>query len=158
MKPLIPTLAAAALALAAAVSFAQAPGGGPATGPMGGPGIGGHRMVDCSKAQDPAQCESRRAEMEKRRGQMHEAMKSAYASCKDKPDRRACMREQMCAKSPDPAKCQARAQERQQRMSQRMDERQKAHEACTGKRGEELMNCLGEQRGHRHGTKPQSRG
>lgn len=37
--------------------------------------------------------------------QMREHMKGAHAACKDKPDRRACMSEQMCAKSEDPAKC-----------------------------------------------------
>jgi hypothetical protein len=88
---------------------------------------------------------------------MREHMKQAYASCKDKPDRRACMTEQMCAKSDDPAKCRANAKERHARMAQRLDERQKAHEACTGKRGDELGKCLHEQRetsGHRrHGMK-----
>jgi hypothetical protein len=38
-----------------------------------------------------------------------------------------------------------------------MDERQQMHEACTGKRGEELMKCLGDQRQksghHRPGQK-----
>ena len=79
------------------------------------------------------------------RKEMREHMKAAYEACKDKPDRRACMTEQMCAKAPDPAKCRERAKERQQMHAQRMDERQKMHEACTGKRGEELQKCLGEQ-------------
>ena len=77
---------------------------------------------------------------------MRERMKAAYEACKDNADKRGCMREQMCAESPDPAKCQEKAKEHQQRMSQRMDERQKMHEACTGKRGDELMTCLGDQR------------
>ena len=77
------------------------------------------------------------------RKEMREKMKSAHEACKDKPDQRACMREQMCAKAPDPAKCQA---ERKQRMTRHMEERQKMHEACSGKRGDELMSCLQAQR------------
>jgi len=83
---------------------------------------------------------------DQRRKEMREHMKAAHEACKDKPDRRACMREQMCAKAQDPAKCQERAKEGQQKHAQRMDERQKMHEACTGKRGEELSKCLHEQR------------
>ena len=90
--------------------------------------------------------------------QMREAMKAAHEACKDKPDRRACMAEQMCAKAPDPAKCQAYAKERGERMQQRMEARQKMHEACTGKRGDELMKCLHEQRMQHHGRKPEMRG
>lgn len=79
-------------------------------------------------------------------GPKREAMKAAHEACKDKPDRHACMVEQVCAKSEDAAKCQERAKERHARMSKRMDERQQMHEACTGKRGDELRKCLGEQR------------
>jgi hypothetical protein len=101
--------------------------------------------------------------MEQRK-EMRERMKAAHEACKDKPDRRACMSEQMCAKSEDPAKCQARAKEHGQRHAKRMDERQAMHEACTGKRGDELQKCLGDQHkgkgGHRehrgHGDKPKS--
>ena len=108
--------------------------------------MGGHRMKDCSKEPDPAKCEARRKEM-------REHMKGAYEACKDKADKRGCMAEKMCAKAPDPAKCQEKAKERQTRMSRHMDERQKAHEACTGKRGEDLMKCLHDQRPKREGTK-----
>jgi len=91
------------------------------------------------------------------RKEMREKMKAAHEACKDKPDRRACMAESMCAKAPDPARCQANAKERHTKMSKRMDERQQMHEACTGKRGEELMKCLGDQRQksghHRPGQK-----
>src|SRR5262245_24415136 len=80
------------------------------------------------------------------REKMKEAYKAAREACKDSPDRRACMTQNMCSKAPDPAKCQERARERHARMAQRMDERQAAHEACTGKRGEELQKCLGDQR------------
>jgi|CXWL01.1.fsa_nt_gi hypothetical protein len=97
------------------------------------------------------------------RKEMRERMKTAHETCKDKPDRRACMSEQMCAKSEDPAKCQARAKEHGQHRAKRMDERQAMHEACTGKRGDELQKCLGDQhkgkgpREHRgHGDKPKS--
>ncbi|MCI0538482.1 MAG: hypothetical protein L0Z50_25015 [Verrucomicrobiales bacterium] len=77
------------------------------------------------------------------RKELREKMKSAYEACKDKPDKRACKREQMCAKAPDQAKCRA---EGKQRMARHMEERQKMHEACTDKRGDELMNCLQAQR------------
>ena len=91
------------------------------------------------------------------RQQMRENMNAARESCKDKPDRRACMTESMCAKAPDPAKCQAGAKERHARMSKRMDEHQSIAEACNGKRGDELKKCYREQyeksgRG-RHGMK-----
>ena len=79
-------------------------------------------------------------------GPNHEAMRAAYEACKDKPDRRACMTEQMCAKSQDPAKCQAQAKARGEQMQQRIEARQKMHEACSGKRGEELANCMKGQR------------
>ena len=79
-------------------------------------------------------------------GPNREAMKAAYEACKDKPDRRACMTEQMCAKAQDPAKCQAQAKARGEQMQQRIEARQKMHEACSGKRGEELTNCMKGQR------------
>ena len=154
MKPLIPTLAAGAFALVAAVAFAQAPGGGPGYGPGAGPMGGGRGITDCSKAQDPAQCEQRRTEMQKRRGEMRDQMRSAYEACKDKDDRRACMTEQICSKAQDPAQCQSRAKERHARMGQRMDERQQMHEACTGKRGEELGKCLREQHDKHRQSRP----
>ena len=80
------------------------------------------------------------------KGPMRENMKAAHEACKDKPDRRACMTERFCAKSQDPGKCQARAKERGQHMQQRAEQRQKMHEACNGKRGDELVKCLHEQR------------
>ena len=78
--------------------------------------------------------------------QRHEGMRAAFEACKDKPDRRACMTEQMCAKSPDPAKCHARAKERSLHMQQRAEQRQKMHEACNGKRGDDLTACIKGQR------------
>ena len=121
MKTLIPTMAAAALALAATFAFAQGtPGYGPGMGgqgmrPGGGPGM---------------------------QGEGREQMKAAYEACKDKPDRRACMTEQYCAKSADPAKCRTQAKEREQHGQQRLEQRQKMHEACNGKRGEDLTKCM----------------
>ena len=91
------------------------------------------------------------------RGGMHEGMKAAYESCKDKPDRRACMTEQMCAKSSDPAKCHARAKEHAQRMQQRVEQRQKMHEACNGKRGDELTSCIKGQRQQLHAQRLEQR-
>jgi hypothetical protein len=134
MNRFIPALAAACFALSAAVAHAQ-PTGDAGKGPMGG----GHPMMKpCNQEPDPAKCEARRKEM-------REHMKQVHESCKDKPDRRACMMESMCAKAPDPAKCQAQAKEREAKMSNRMDEHQAAAEACTGKRGEALMKCMHEQ-------------
>jgi len=79
-------------------------------------------------------------------GPMHDGMKAAHEACKDKPDRRACMMEQMCAKAPDPAQCHARAKERSQHMQQRAEKRQMMHEACSGRRGDDLANCIKSQR------------
>ena len=138
MNRLIPALAAASFALLAGSSFAQAPAE-TGKGPMGG-----HRMMKpCSEEADPAKCEARRREM-------REHMKAAREACKDSADKRGCMVQQMCSKAPDPAKCQERAKERHARMSKRMDEHQAAAEACTGKRGDELMRCLGEQHRMHH--------
>jgi hypothetical protein len=77
---------------------------------------------------------------------MHERMRAAHQACQQVADRGACMRERMCADAADPARCRAEAEDRHKRMLSRMDERQAMHEACTGKRGEELLRCLGEQR------------
>ena len=118
MSRLITTVAAASFALFACAAFAQAPTGEPGK-------------------QQPTP---------EQRAKMKEAYKAAHEACKDNPDRRACMTQQMCSKAPDPAKCQERAKERHAHMSQRMDQRQAAHEACTGKRGDELVKCLETQR------------
>ena len=153
MKLNITTLLGAALLCGSLAVNAQAPSGDAGKGPgMMGPGGGRPMMMKpCSQEPDPAKCEARRKEM-------REHMKQANESCKDKPDRRACMTEQMCAKAPDPAKCQAQGNERHAKMSKRMDERQMMHEACTGKRGEELMKCLGDQRQKSGPRKPGQKG
>src|SRR5262245_56922954 len=78
--------------------------------------------------------------------QHREGMRATMEACKDKPDRRACMAEQMCAKAQDPAKCQAHVKARGEHMQQRIEARQKMHEACNGKRGEDLGKCLDSQR------------
>jgi hypothetical protein len=145
MKLSIATLLGAALLCGSLAVNAQSPGG-PGKGPMGE-----HRMKPCSQEPDPAKCEATRKEMRERVKAMHE-------SCKDKTDRRACMTEQYCAKSPDPAKCQAQARERQAKMGQHMDARQAAAEACTGKRGDELHKCMGEQREKHRARKPDTKG
>ena len=90
--------------------------------------------------------EARRHMTPEHREKMKEAYQAAREACKDNPDRRGCMTQQMCSRAPDPAKCQERSKERHAKMSQRMDQRQAAHEACTGKRGDELMKCLEAQR------------
>ena len=91
------------------------------------------------------------------REKMREAFKAAREACKDSQDKRGCMTQQMCSKAPDPARCQERMKERHAHMMQRMDEHQAAAEACTGKRGEELMKCYGEQhKMHRRG-KPETK-
>ena len=135
MNRLIPVLAAACFSLAAVSALAQAPAGDAGKGPMEHRGM---MMKPCSQEADPVKCETNRKAM-------HENMKSAHEACKDKPDRRACMTEQMCSKSADQAACKAKAKERGEKMSKRMDEHQKAAEACTGKRGDELMKCMHEQ-------------
>jgi len=130
MKALIPSLAAATLALAATFAFAQGtPGYGPGMGGQGaGPGMQGQAG----------------------RSENREKMKAIYEACKDKPDRRACVTEQYCAKSPDPAKCQAKAKEHAQYSQQRLEQQQKMHEACNGKRGEDLTKCVQGQRQAQH--------
>ncbi|MSQ88011.1 MAG: hypothetical protein EXR32_01885 [Betaproteobacteria bacterium] len=96
-------------------------------------------------AQAPAQTPAGDPGKGEARKEMRAKMKTAHEACKDHPDRHACMTESKCAKSSDPAKCQAQAKERHAKMRKHMDERQVAHEACTGKRGDELMKCLGAQ-------------
>jgi alkanesulfonate monooxygenase SsuD/methylene tetrahydromethanopterin reductase-like flavin-dependent oxidoreductase (luciferase family) len=131
MKPLLPTLLGAALLCGALAARAQAP-----AAPSG---------------------EQRARPTPEQREKMREAFKAAREACKDNPDRRACMAQQMCLKAPDPAKCQERAKERQARMMKRMDEHQAAAEACTGKRGDELMKCYREQHKMHHGSKPENK-
>ena len=133
MNRLVLALAAAMFCLAAGISHAQDTN----KGQMGGGPH--HGMKPCSQEPEPAKCEANRKEMQER-------MKLAREACKDKPDQRACMTEQMCAKSQDPAKCQAQAKERQAMRSQRGDARQSAAEACAGKRGDVLQKCMHEQR------------
>ncbi|QEL65437.1 hypothetical protein OTERR_19610 [Oryzomicrobium terrae] len=115
-------LLACLLALGCSAAFAQ-PGPGP--GPGGGPGPrgGGQRgMMDCSRAIDPALCESHRA-----------ARQQAWEACRGKygVERRRCMQTQMvspdCAKSPDPATC---------------ERHQKARQACQDSMGPAHMQCL----------------
>ena len=80
------------------------------------------------------------------REKMREAFKAAHEACKNSTDRHACMTQNICPKAPDPAKCQERMKEHHAKMGKHLDERQAAHEACTGKRGDDLKKCLGEQR------------
>jgi Spy/CpxP family protein refolding chaperone len=119
--------------------------------------LAGALAVQAQTTPAPASAEQgRQRPTPEQREKMKEAFQAAREACKDAPDRKACMTQNMCAKAPDPAQCQARAKERQAHGSKRMDERQAMHEACTGKRGEELMKCLGEQRkarGHKDGPK-----
>jgi Spy/CpxP family protein refolding chaperone len=140
MKRFLPVLAAASFAFAGAFAYAQTPPSDAGKGPgMMGP-AGGHRMMKpCSQEADPAKCEATRKEF-------RDNMKQAYEACTGDADKRGCMTQKMCAKAADPAKCQANAKERHARTSKRMDERQKAAEACTGKRGDELMKCMQDQR------------
>ena len=117
-------LAGLAAGLLAFSAHAQSgPGGG--MGGMG-PGMsGGQRppaVADCSKAKNPAQCESRQ---------------KAREACKDKKgmNHRACMEDNMpgpdCAKARNPQRC---------------EERQKAREACKGKYGPERRQCMRDQK------------
>ena len=146
MKAFLSTLLGAALACATLIASAQAPSGEADKGPMGG-----HRMMKpCSEQPDPAKCEAQRK-------QVRENFKAAREACKDSQDKRGCMTQQMCSKAPDPAKCQERAKERHARMMQRLDAHQAAAEACTGKRGDELMKCYGEQHKKDRSAKPETK-
>lgn len=147
MKTLIPAVAAATLALAATFAFAQGtPGYGPGVGggPGMGPGGGYGQGMGPGGGYGPGGGGPGRGMAD--RGEWREHMRAAYEACKSKPDLRGCMTEQVCAKSADPAQCQARAKERAKFAQQRLDEQQKIHEACNGKRGDDLVKCLGEQR------------
>ena len=111
----------------------------------------------------PAGGAERKGPSAEQRHQMHERMEAAHKACEGKPDRQACMQEQMCAKAADKAKCQARMTERRQKMGQRMDQHQEIAEACTGKRGEDLRKCYraeAEKRGlkREHGEHHHKRG
>lgn len=99
------------------------------------------RMMDCSKAQDPKQCEERRS-------RMRDAHSKAAEACKDKqgPERRACMNQQMCAQTPDPAKCNERHAKRGERHDDRAEAWKKAREACKDKQGDELKKCMRDHR------------
>ena len=133
MNRFIPALAAACFALAAATSYAQAPGGDAGKGPMG------HReMKPCSQEPDPAKCEANRK-------QMREQFKAAHEACKSAADKRSCMTENYCSKQADPAQCKAKAAEHQKKMGEHMDKHQAAAEACTGKRGDDLQKCYHDQ-------------
>ncbi len=130
MKTLSTLLGAALLAGALAAHADESPDRGP---------MRGHRMQDCSKAEDQAACEARR-------DKMRQAMRDAREACqgKERAERRQCMVERMCAQSPDPAQCNARAKERAELRSRML-------EACKGKEGAEMRSCLREQRReHRH--------
>ena len=105
----------------------------------------------------PASAEGHARPTPEQREKMHEAFKAAREACKDSADKRACITQQMCSKASDPAKCQQRAKERHAHMSKRMDEHQAAAEACTGKRGDELMKCLGDQHKMHH-KQPEKKG
>lgn len=146
MKAFLSTLLGAALACAALAASAQAPSGEAGKGPMGGQRM----MKPCSQEPDPAKCEAQRK-------QMRENFKAAREACKDNPDKRGCMVQQMCSKAPDPAKCQERAKERHARMMHRLDEHQAVAEACAGKRGEELMKCYGDHHKMQRRGKPETK-
>ena len=96
MNRLIPALAAACFSLAAATAMAQAPSGDAGKGPGSyGPGGPRHGMRNCSQAADPAKCEAERKER-------YERVKQAREACKDKPDRRGCMAEQLLREGAGP--------------------------------------------------------
>jgi hypothetical protein len=124
MKPTSLFFAGLAAGLLAFSAHAQ-PGPGGGMGGMG-PGMGGGprpaAAADCSKAKNPAQCESRQ---------------KAREACKDRKgtDHRACMEDNMpgpdCGKARNPQRCAAQ---------------QGAREACKGKYGPERRQCMGGQK------------
>jgi len=91
------------------------------------------------------------------RGRMHEGMRAAFEACKDKPDRRACVTEQVCSKASDPKRCFEHAKMRGEHMQKRAEDRQKMHEACNGKRGEDLANCMKTQHQQKHAQRLEMR-
>jgi hypothetical protein len=91
------------------------------------------------------------------RPRMHEGMKAAHEACKDKPDRRACMTEQICSKSSDPKKCFEHAKQRGEHHAKRAEDRQKMHEACNGKRGDDLATCMKGQHQQKHAQRLEMR-
>ena len=92
-----------------------------------------------------------------RGGRMHEGMKAAHEACKDKPDRRACMTEQICSKASDPKKCFEHAKMRGEHHAKRAEDRQKMHEACNGRRGEDLAVCMKTQHQQKHAQRLEMR-
>lgn len=114
MKRCAPILAALLLACASSLLRAQAPT--PDEGKAPAP-----RRFDCSKAQDPKGCEERRAKIEARIEQMHEAREKARKACAGKSgnERDDCMAKNFCAAERDPAKCEARLKERTERQRER---------------------------------------
>jgi Spy/CpxP family protein refolding chaperone len=148
MKACLPLLAAAFF-FAAPAAHAQPPAGG---APDGKGPQRSERMHDCAKAADPKACEERREKM-------RAAVKSAREACEGKQGdaRRECMIEQGCARSKDPAQCLARAKERAERHKARAAEREKMREACKDKKGDEMRNCLREQRGKSSPRKPEAK-
>lgn len=145
----ITSLVGALLVAGASLVYAQAPA------PAGeGPGQKPRQQFDCSKAPDPARCEARRKERK-------ELYAKAQEACKGKTgdEQRSCMREQRrktapagdrqrgahrhqkvdCSKAADPAQCETRRREMSERFKQ-------AQEACKGKAGDEMRNCMREQR------------
>ena len=91
------------------------------------------------------------------RAKMREGFKAAHEACKDKPDRRACMTEQICSKSSDPKKCFEHAKAHGDRRAKHTEARQKMHEACNGKRGEDLANCMKTQHKEKHAQRLEMR-
>ena len=145
----ITSLMGALLVVGASLGYAQGPGSAGE-----GPGQKPRQQFDCSKASDPARCEAQRKER-------RELYAKAQEACKGKTgdEQRSCMREQRrklapagdgqrgahrhqkvdCSKVQDPAQCEARRKEASERFN-------KAQETCKGKAGDEMRNCMREQR------------
>jgi len=145
------SLSAAAGILLIAASFALHAQPAPSQ-PAPKPASGMEKMRDhtggdhhrCATPDDPKACDADRQRMKA-------AMNKAHEACKGVPDkdRRSCMQTSLCAQAPDPAQCNERASDRDKRRDERRRALEKAREACKGKEGEDMKQCLRDQRPHR---------
>ncbi len=145
MKLSLAAAAAAVLIAASCPLYAQ-----PAPSqPVQKPASGMDRMHDhthgeqrrCATPDDPKACDAERQKI-------RAAMEKAHESCKAVPgnERRGCMQTSLCAQAPDPTQCNARESDKQKRRDERHVAMEKARAACKGKEGDDLKQCLRDQR------------
>ena len=91
---------------------------------------GSNARYDCSRAPNPAKCDSRRKEFRSQ-------LVNAQNACEDKhgEEHHTCMIRTMCQQARDPLQCETIARRRAQH-------RQEIREACATRTGEELRDCV----------------